>query len=141
MKKLKTYWTIFKDGKPEPIVCESEKSLLIGYDLIPLRGLDKCKERLLAKGMMPTEVRVEGAEDGVYWAYEKAGVLMLQGEGLGDTEERALGTAAQYESLPWYWFGKWGNISPKRTENLRVKSKAELKIRGIKAVKVNLIPA
>jgi len=56
-------WTIVENGIPSCSIDESEESLLIGYDMISLRGLEKCKSDLIGKGMVPTQVNVLAVTD------------------------------------------------------------------------------
>jgi hypothetical protein len=61
-------WMMFKDGKPHDHgLCESKRSLLIGYDMMPLRGLEQTEEVLRKKGIVACEAEVsivaEGEQD------------------------------------------------------------------------------
>ena len=53
------------DGIPakETDVYKTKKSLLISYDMMPLRGLEKCESHLQSKGMMPRVVEIVVAKD------------------------------------------------------------------------------
>ena len=44
-------------------IFKTKKSLLISYDMIPLRGLEKCESHLQSKGLIPREVEVVVAKD------------------------------------------------------------------------------
>ena len=48
------------DGNPtkETGMWESKESLLISYDMMPLRGLEQCEKHLRSKGLTPTEVEI-----------------------------------------------------------------------------------
>ncbi len=77
-----TGWTTFKNGKPMALVAISKRDLLIGYDLLPLRGLDKTEQVLTEKGMLPTKVKVEVAcEDFDYYAFTLRGELIPEALG------------------------------------------------------------
>lgn len=57
-------WTMYKDGKPYSHTVEKTKrSLLIGYDMIPLQGLIMCEKQLKAKGIEARKVRVHICQD------------------------------------------------------------------------------
>jgi hypothetical protein len=54
-------WVLFnQDGQvqKESGVHKSKESLLISYDLLPLRGLEQCESHLVSKGLVPTKVEV-----------------------------------------------------------------------------------
>ncbi len=137
---MNSYWTIIKDNNFEPYVFKTKRSMLVSYDMMPLRGLAETERVLISKGMTPARVKVVKDKGGIYWAFARNGVLDLRWESLSASEEEAFSQAAQREELPWFVWSKTANICLKRTEKLRAKSIAELKRRGIEAVKVNLIP-
>jgi hypothetical protein len=54
-------WTLCKPGNTlykHISVSKTRESLLISYDMIPLRGLDQCEKHLLSKGIKVTEVEI-----------------------------------------------------------------------------------
>lgn len=58
-------WAMFKDGKPHTCTLEKTKrSLLIGYDLMPLRGLAKTEKHLRSKGYEAKRATARIATDG-----------------------------------------------------------------------------
>lgn len=136
----KYYWTIIKDGKPEPNAFKSKRSLLISYDLMPLIGLRNMERRLISKGKIPTRVKIKPDNNGDFWVCARNGVLDLSFESLSISEEGAFSQAAMRENLQWFVFSKTSNICPKRTKRVRVKTINELKHKGIEAIRVSVTP-
>ena len=133
------FWTIKKNGKLEPYVFKSKRSLLISFDMMPLRGLGKTERVLVKGGMVPTRVKVIQDDTGEYYAFRRNEVLDLSPETLGITEEMAYAQAALREFLPWFAWTTASNIAPKRTAKVREKTVSELKRRGIDVITISLM--
>lgn len=58
MTEMQEVWTWLKDGEPRGFF-KDERSLLISYDLIPLRGLDVARDDLNREGKITTGTIVE----------------------------------------------------------------------------------
>lgn len=58
-------WTWFNNGRPQGFF-KDEHSLLISYDMIPLRGLDKTREILNQEGRITAGQLVEGEGEALF---------------------------------------------------------------------------
>lgn len=66
---------MFKDGKPYGSPCETKKSLLIGYDLMPLMGLRRMERRLATKGIVPHRCEVVSDPTSTLFAVARNGKI------------------------------------------------------------------
>ena len=64
-----------KDGKPYGSPCETKKSLLIGYDLMPLMGLRRMERRLATKGIVPHRCEVVSDPTSTLFAVARNGKI------------------------------------------------------------------
>ena len=101
-------WMIWKDGQPYGLPngwSETKESLLIGYDMIPLRGLETTEQVMAAKGKVARETLVELATGEDHHAY--AAVVdgrfiphMLEWSVCYDTAEKAFEHTCFYFGKP-----------------------------------------
>lgn len=68
-------WCMFKEGKPYGTPGKTKRDLLIGYDLMPLRGLGKCERLLAARGITPHRCVVSTCCESTLLAVTLAGEL------------------------------------------------------------------
>lgn len=73
----KVIWTWLKDGQPRGFF-ESKRSLLISYDLIPLRGLDNTRDDLNEEGRITTGHLVESEDDPLLFVPFRNGVADIE---------------------------------------------------------------
>jgi hypothetical protein len=97
-----TGWTMWKGSNPVDMsLHESKDDLLIGYDLIPLRGLDVTERLLAERGKVPCLTGVEVVEEGNHHCYAVTvhGALlldMLSWSVCSESVEKAILDAAGY---------------------------------------------
>lgn len=71
-------WCMLKNGKPHGTPCTTKRSLLIGYDMIPLLGLRKMERRLESKGITAHRMRVVACPSSTVFCAAVGGVLDLK---------------------------------------------------------------
>lgn len=96
---------LLKDGEElyGQSVFKDEHSLLVSYDMIPLRGLEECKKHLISKGLIPTKCLVYATEGEQFdfWTCTISGQLSLHMMDWGvhkQSKERVLSSMAFYFS-------------------------------------------
>jgi len=95
------FWTWLKDGKPKGFF-KTEHSLLISYDMMPLRGLDNARNDLNKKGQITTGYLVEGEGDPPLFVPFKNGIADIEAIDWGcnsKERDRCLGALCLYMSF------------------------------------------
>src|SRR5712691_419624 len=121
-------WMMWQDGKPYGIPngwSETKRSLLIGYDLMPLRGLDETEQVMAAKGKVTRETLVEIAteeEHDCYGAVVNGQFVphMLDWSVCHDTAEKT------FESTAFYFAKSPKRPQPKRPIDVMSDADAEI---------------
>ena len=94
-------WTWLEGGEPKGFF-KTERSLLISYDMMPLRGLDNARDNLNKKGRIATGYLVEGEGDPPLFVPFKNGVADVEAIDWGcnsKERDRCLGTLCFYVSF------------------------------------------
>lgn len=97
------------------LIAHSERSLLIGYDLIPLRGLDQTKKVLAEKGLAPSMVNVEVCDEADRTCYAATFNGMLHLEMLEYTVCNANPQCVFHTTASFFGHGRYLQIDEQAT--------------------------
>ena len=103
-------WMMWRDGKPHSFALDRAKEdLLIGYDMISLRGLDATEQFLASRGMVAHLTEAVVVEEGQHYCFAVTvrGELVPKmlswsvcSETAGGAMERAAGYLGHFYTLP-----------------------------------------